>query len=115
VIAGNLLVILGLYIVFLVFRENSYTSGVIAVGKDQQVISTGPYAVVRHPMYAGAFVMLLGVPPALGSWWAFPFVFLIFAAIVVRLLQEEKFLSGNLPGYTEYCQETRYRLIPHIW
>jgi protein-S-isoprenylcysteine O-methyltransferase Ste14 len=115
VIAGNLLVVLGLYIVSLVFRENSYTSGVIEVGKDQKVISTGPYAVVRHPMYAGAFIMLLGIPPALGSWWAFVFVFLLLAAIVWRLLDEEKFLSKNLPGYAEYCRKTRYRLIPFVW
>ncbi len=115
VIAGNILVILGLYIVFLVFRENSYTSGVIEVGKDQKVISTGPYAVVRHPMYAGACIMLLGVPLALGSWWAFVFIFLLFAAIVWRLLDEEKFLSKNLPGYREYCENTRYRLIPFVW
>ena len=115
VIAGDFLVVLGLSIVFLVFRENSYTSGVIEVGRDQQLISTGPYAVVRHPMYAGAFIMLLGVPPALGSWWAFPFVFLIYAAIILRLLEEEKFLSLHLPGYTEYCRKTRYRLIPFVW
>jgi protein-S-isoprenylcysteine O-methyltransferase Ste14 len=115
VIAGNVLVILGLYIVFLVFRENSFTSGTIDVGRDQQVISTGPYAVVRHPMYAGAFVMLLGVPLALGSWWAYIFVFLLFAAIVGRLLHEEKFLSIHLTGYREYCGKTRYRLIPFTW
>jgi protein-S-isoprenylcysteine O-methyltransferase Ste14 len=115
VIAGNILVVLGLYIVFLVFRENSYTSGVIEVGKDQRVISTGPYAVVRHPMYAGAFIMLLGVPLALGSWWALLFIFLLFAAIVWRLLDEEKFLVKNLPGFHEYCENTRYRLIPFLW
>jgi protein-S-isoprenylcysteine O-methyltransferase Ste14 len=115
VIAGDILVILGLYIVFLVFRENRYTSGVIEVGKDQELISTGPYAIVRHPMYAGAFVMLLGVPISLGSWWAFFFIFLLFAAIAGRLLHEEKFLSIHLPGYAEYCGKTRYRLIPFIW
>ncbi|MDD1664350.1 MAG: isoprenylcysteine carboxylmethyltransferase family protein [Methanomicrobiales archaeon] len=115
VIGGNILVVLGLYIVFLVFRENSYTSGIIEVGKDQELISTGPYAVVRHPMYAGAFLMLLGVPPALGSWWAFVFVFLLFITIVGRLLHEEKFLSRNLQGYREYCEKTRYRLVPFIW
>ena len=115
VIAGDFLVVLGLSIVFLVFRENSYTSGVIEVGRDQQLISTGPYAVVRHPMYAGAFLMLLGVPPALGSWWAFPFVFLIYAAIIWRLVEEEKFLLVHLPGYREYCAKTKYRLIPFIW
>ena len=115
VITGDLLVVLGLFIVFLVFRENSYASAVIAVGRDQQVVSTGPYAVVRHPMYAGAFVMLLGVPPALGSWWAFPFVFLLMAAIIWRLLEEERFLGEHLPGYHAYCEKTRYRLVPFIW
>ncbi|HMA05985.1 MAG TPA: isoprenylcysteine carboxylmethyltransferase family protein [Methanomicrobiales archaeon] len=115
VIAGDILVVLGLSIVFLVFRENSFTSGTIEVGKDQEVISTGPYAVVRHPMYAGASLMLLGIPPALGSWWAFPFVFLLIAVIAGRLLDEEKFLSKNLAGYAEYSRKVRYRLIPFVW
>ena len=82
---------------------------------EQKVISTGPYAAIRHPMYSGAFIMLLGIPLALGSWWAFIFVFLLFAAIVWRLLAEEKFLSKNLPGYTGYRQKVHYRLIPFIW
>lgn len=115
VIAGDLLVILGLYIVFLVFRENRFSSGIIEVGKGQRLVSTGPYAVVRHPMYAGASIMLLGIPPALGSWWAFVFVFLLMAVIVWRLLDEEKFLSEHLQGYAEYRGNTRYRLIPFIW
>jgi protein-S-isoprenylcysteine O-methyltransferase Ste14 len=115
VIAGDILVVLGLGIIFLVFRENRFTSGVIEVGRDQTVISTGPYAVVRHPMYAGAFIMLFGIPPALGSWWAFMFVILLFAAIVWRLIDEEKFLSKNLPGYHEYCGKVRYRLVPFVW
>jgi protein-S-isoprenylcysteine O-methyltransferase Ste14 len=115
VIAGDLLVVLGLSIVFLVFRENSYASGTIRIGDGQQLVATGPYAVVRHPMYAGAFVMLFGVPPALGSWWAYIPVFLIFGAIIGRLLQEEQFLLVHLPGYREYCGKTRYRLVPFIW
>ena len=115
VVLGNVLVALGLYIVFLVFRENTFTSATIEVAEKQKVIATGPYAVVRHPMYAGAFIMLLGVPLALGSWWGFIFVFLLFAAIVWRLLEEEKFLSKNLPGYTSYRQKVRYRLIPFVW
>ena len=115
VLLGDILVALGLYFVFLVFKENTFTSATIEVADQQRVISTGPYAVIRHPMYAGAFIMLLGVPMALGSWWAFIFVFLLFAAIVWRLLEEEKFLSKNLPGYTDYRQKVRYRLIPFIW
>ena len=115
VLLGDLLVILGLYIVFLVFRENTFTSATIEVTDKQRVISSGPYAVIRHPMYSGAFIMLLGISLALGSWWAFIFIFLLFAAIVWRLFEEEKFLSKNLPGYASYCQKVRYRLIPFIW
>jgi protein-S-isoprenylcysteine O-methyltransferase Ste14 len=115
VIAGDILVILGLSIVFLVFRENIYTSGTIGVAKDQTVISTGPYAIVRHPMYAGAFVMIFGIPLALGSWWALIFVLLLDASIIWRLLEEEKFLSVHLPGYREYCAKIKHRLIPFIW
>jgi len=115
VFLGDILVAVGLYIVFLVFRENTFTSATIEVSEEQKVISTGPYAVIRHPMYSGAFIMLLGIPLALGSWWAFIFVFLLFAAIVWRLLEEEKFLANNLPGYKSYHQKVRYRLIPFIW
>ena len=115
VLLGDVLVSVGLYIVFLVFRENTFTSATIEVRDEQKVISTGPYGVIRHPMYSGAFIMLLGIPLALGSWWAFIFVFLLFAAIVWRLLDEEKFLSINLPGYTSYHQKVRYRLIPFVW
>jgi protein-S-isoprenylcysteine O-methyltransferase Ste14 len=115
VLPGDVFVALGLYIVFLVFRENTFTSATIEVKEEQKVISTGPYKVIRHPMYAGAFIMLLGIPLALGSWSAFLFVFLLFTAIVWRLLEEEKFLARDLPGYTEYRQRVRYRLIPYIW
>jgi protein-S-isoprenylcysteine O-methyltransferase Ste14 len=115
VIVGDLFVALGLFFVFLVFRENTFTSATIELRDEQQVISTGPYALVRHPMYAGAFIMLLGVPLALGSWWAFIPVFLLFAAIAWRLLEEEKFLAKNLLGYAAYRQKVRYRLIPFIW
>jgi protein-S-isoprenylcysteine O-methyltransferase Ste14 len=114
VLLGDVLVALGLYFVFLVFRENTFTSATIEVRDEQRVISTGPYAVIRHPMYSGAFLMLLGIPLALGSWWAFIFVFLLFAAIVWRLLEEEV-SSKNLPGYTAYRQKIRYRLIPFVW
>jgi len=115
VFLGDALVMLGLYIVFLVFRENTFTSATIEVAEEQKVIATGPYAVIRHPMYTGAFIMLLGIPLALGSWWGFIFVVLLFAAIVWRLLEEEKYLSKNLPGYTSYRQKVRHRLIPFVW
>ena len=112
---GDLLVAFGLYIVFLVFRENSFTSAIIEIGAEQEVISTGPYAIVRHPMYAGAFVMLLGIPLALGSWWGEIGVVALMAAIVVRLLEEEKFLAKNLAGYPDYQKKVKYRLVPFIW
>jgi protein-S-isoprenylcysteine O-methyltransferase Ste14 len=115
VIVGDILVAVGFFIVFLVFKENPFTAATIDVAGDQRVISTGPYAMVRHPMYSGALVMLFGTPLALGSWWGLlPFI-VITVAIVVRLLDEEKFLGANLPGYTEYRRKVRYRLIPFIW
>jgi protein-S-isoprenylcysteine O-methyltransferase Ste14 len=115
VLVGDALVVRGLLIVFLVFKENSFTSATIEVGAEQKVISTGPYALVRHPMYAGAVVMLLGVPLALGSWWGFLPVLLLVMAIVLRLIDEEKFLIKNLSGYSEYRKKVKYRLVPFIW
>src|SRR5215469_1586880 len=92
VLAGDLLVILGFYIVFRVFRVNTFTAATVEVVEQQTVISTGPYAFVRHPMYSGALIMLLGTPLALGSWWGLvPFAVMV-AVIVVRLLDEEKVL-----------------------
>lgn len=115
VLAGDGLVAVGLYIVFLVFRENSYTSGIIEVASDQRVISTGPYRLVRHPMYAGAFVMILGMPLALGSWWGLLACLPLFGAIIVRLIDEERYLVRHLTGYAEYLHRTRYRLIPGLY
>jgi protein-S-isoprenylcysteine O-methyltransferase Ste14 len=114
-IAGNVLVALGFLVIFFVFQENSFTSGVIEVDPDQKVISTGPYALVRHPMYSGALIMLAGVPLALGSWWGLVPVVLLALAIIWRLLDEEKFLAANLPGYLAYQEQVRYRLVPLLW
>ena len=108
-------VALGFFIVFLVFRENSYARGTIEVTKEQKVITSGPYGVVRHPMYAGAILLLLFTPLALGSWVAIPFPLPLILVVAVRLLDEEKFLLTNLSGYAEYRQKVRYRLIPFIW
>jgi protein-S-isoprenylcysteine O-methyltransferase Ste14 len=114
-VAGDILVALGLLFVFLVFRENTFTSGIIEVGSEQKVIMTGPYALVRHPMYVGGLVMLLGVPLALGSWWGLLTVIPITLVIVWRLLDEEKFLAKNLAGYSEYQNKVRCRLLPFVW
>jgi protein-S-isoprenylcysteine O-methyltransferase Ste14 len=114
-LAGDALVGIGFLGIFLVFRENSFTSATIELAPDQKVISTGPYALVRHPMYATALVMLLGIPIALGSSWGL-FVFVAFVpALLWRLFDEEKFLVKNLPGYREYQARVRYRLIPRVW
>jgi protein-S-isoprenylcysteine O-methyltransferase Ste14 len=115
IVLGEILVAGGLFAVFLVFKENSFTSATIEVGAEQRVISTGPYALVRHPMYAGALVMLLGVPLALGSWWGLLLVVVMAAVIVGRLLAEEKYLAKNLPGYPAYQRQVRFRLLPLIW
>lgn len=108
-------VVLGFVIVFLVFRANTYTSAVIEVADDQRVIATGPYSVVRHPMYTGAALLLLFTPPALGSWCAVPLPLPLIGVVIVRLLAEETFLRTSLAGYEEYCQKVSYRLVPFIW
>ncbi|MGC1463197.1 MAG: isoprenylcysteine carboxylmethyltransferase family protein, partial [Terracidiphilus sp.] len=115
VIAGDGLVALGFFAVFIVYKENTFTSATIEVAPNQRVISTGPYAWVRHPMYAGALVMLFGTPVALGSWWGMLMSIPMTLVIVLRLLDEEKFLQRSLPGYTEYCGKVKFHLAPHIW
>jgi protein-S-isoprenylcysteine O-methyltransferase Ste14 len=114
-VIADTLVVLGFLIVFLVFRENSYTSAVIEVSEEQKVITSGPYRVVRHPMYGGGLLLLLFTPLALGSWVAMPFVLPLLLVIVVRLLDEERFLAENLSGYVGYREKVRYRLVPLIW
>ena len=115
VIAGDVLAALGFLIIFIVFKENSFTAATIEVTSDQKVVETGPYAFVRHPMYSGALVMLLGTPLALGSWWGLLMFLPITLVIVWRLLDEEKFLAEHLPGYPDYRKKVRYRLIPCVW
>jgi len=115
VIAADIVVVVGFLVVFVVFRENTYTAATIEVAAEQAVVSSGPYALVRHPMYAGALLLLLGTPVALGSWWGLVMLIPMFLAIVWRLIDEEKFLSSNLTGYAEYRKIVRYRLIPLIW
>jgi protein-S-isoprenylcysteine O-methyltransferase Ste14 len=115
VLAGDALVALGMLIVFLVFRENSYTSAVVEVTQGQRVISTGPYRVVRHPMYAGSLVFMIGIPIALGSSWGLLPCIPMAATLVWRLMDEERYLSANLSGYVEYRARTRYRMVPGIY
>ena len=112
---GDILIVIGFYVVFLVFRTNTFSSATIEVAEKQRVISSGPYSIVRHPMYAGALLLLLGTPLALASWFGLLMFFPMMLVIVIRLLDEEKFLRKELSGYSDYCSNIRYRLIPFIW
>jgi protein-S-isoprenylcysteine O-methyltransferase Ste14 len=114
-VVGDVLLLTGWWGILQVFRANTYAAATIQVAAGQTVISTGPYGVVRHPMYAAALLMLLGIPIALGSWWGV----LVFAAIIPalawRLLDEERVLVRGLDGYPAYKRKVRWRMIPHIW
>jgi protein-S-isoprenylcysteine O-methyltransferase Ste14 len=114
-LAGDGMIAIGFLIVFLTFCENTFTAGTIEVADGQHVIDSGPYAVVRHPMYAGALVMVAGIPLALGSWWGLIPAALLVPVLVWRLLREETFLAANLPGYDAYRGRVRYRLAPIFW
>ena len=115
VVAGDVLVIVGFYFIFLVYRENTFTSATIEVAPGQTVISTGPYDIVRHPMYASALVYLLGTPLALGSYWGLVPLVATIPFLIWRLFDEEKLLAEKLPGYVDYQNKVRYRLVPGIW
>lgn len=115
VVVGDLLVGIGFYCIFLVYTENTFTSATIEVSEGQKVITTGPYAVVRHPMYAGALLYLFGTPLALGSYWGLLALAATMPFLLWRLLDEEKFLAKNLPGYAEYMNRVRSRLIPNVF
>jgi protein-S-isoprenylcysteine O-methyltransferase Ste14 len=114
-VLGDFLVALGFLLVYFVIRENSYAASTVQVTEGQTVISTGPYAIVRHPMYAGVLPLLIGTPLALGSWSGLFALILFMPALIWRLLDEERFLHKNLPGYTDYTRKVRYRLMPFVW
>lgn len=98
-----------------VMRENAYLSRTIKVEEGQKVVDTGLYGIVRHPMYMATILLFLMIPLVLGSWFAL-IVFAFYPAIiVVRLKDEEKLLTRELPGYVEYKQRVKYRIIPFIW
>ena len=115
ILAADVIVVLGYFLIFLVFRENSYTSRIIDVERGQRVITTGPYAIIRHPMYLGVTLMFLATPLALGSWWAVPIFLLLPVFLIFGIRNEEEVLIHELPGYAEYCQNVKYRLTPWVW
>jgi protein-S-isoprenylcysteine O-methyltransferase Ste14 len=103
------------YFIFLTFRENTFAASTVTVEKNQTVVRTGPYAIVRHPMYSAALILFAAGPPALGSWWTLIVSVLILVLLVARLLHEEQYLTAHLPGYADYRRDVRYRLIPYVW
>jgi len=112
---GDVLVVLGLMIDLWVFRENSYGASTIKTMPGQKVISSGPYALVRHPMYVGVLILVIGVPLALGSYWGLLFMLLNVPVLVLRILDEEKMLAAELDGYVAYMRTVRYRLVHGVW
>ncbi len=114
-VAGAICLALSIYISVLTFRENTYAVPVIRVQEGQNVITSGPYSYVRHPLYAGAILFFLGVPLLLGSWWGLAAVPLLIAPLAFRVVMEERTLSSELEGYAEYATKVRYRLIPGVW
>ena len=114
---GAVLIAIGFFIVWLTFRENSFAAPVIKIQKErgQRVVSTGPYRIVRHPMYAGGILYMIGMPLLLGSWLGLLALPLILGALSVRIFLEEATLRRGLPGYAEYAAQVRYRLVPGVW
>jgi len=112
---GDALIVVSFYIFYLVSKVNTYAASNIRVEAGQKVISTGMYGFVRHPMYLGALFLIVGTPPALGSWWALLLMPLFILVLYFRIVNEEKVLLRDLQGYAEYCAKVRWRLIPGIF
>jgi protein-S-isoprenylcysteine O-methyltransferase Ste14 len=115
IVVGDVLVVGGLVLSQLVVVQNSYAAATITVEADQPLVSTGLYGVVRHPMYLGALIMMVGMPPALDSLWGLVVVAVALPALAARILDEEKMLRQELPGYPEYASRVRKRLVPGVW
>ena len=115
VIFGDLLIAFSFVIFTKVCLENHFASATIELHEGQNVVDTGMYGVVRHPMYAGALLLLLGIPLSLGSVWSIAFIIVAVSVLIWRIVDEEKFLLSHLKGYAEYCQKVKYRLIPGLY
>ena len=115
VVIANILMVASFGLFLVVLRENSFAASTITVEAGQRVISTGPYAHVRHPMYAAATWLFVGIPLALGSWWSVGVIVPLIPVLLWRLLDEENVLQRDLPGYSEYMRRVRCRLVPFVW
>jgi len=114
-VIGDVLVALGLGISMIVTIQNGYAAANVKVESGQDLVSTGLYGVVRHPMYFGNVVLMIGIPLALGSYWGLLFVIPGLAVLATRILDEEKVLTQQLAGYRDYAQRVHYRLVPYVW
>lgn len=112
---GDAAMLAGWLFVARVLQENSFAASTVRVEPAQRVVATGPYAWVRHPMYAGSAIAFLATPLALGSWWALLPALLVCVSMIVRLLDEERYLSLHLPGYDAYRAAVHWRLVPGVW
>jgi protein-S-isoprenylcysteine O-methyltransferase Ste14 len=114
-VVGGVGVLFGFLGGWLAFRENTFAAPVVKIQEGQKPIDTGVYGIVRHPMYAGALVYLVGMPLLLGSWRGLVLTPILILALAWRIMNEERTLRAELPGYSDYAARVRYRLIPHIW
>ena len=112
---GDGLIILSFIIYYFVFMENSFAASSIRTFEDQRVISSGPYAIIRHPKYFGDLLLIVGIPLALGTWWGLLILAIFIPSMAWRILDEEKLLKKNLPGYSEYMEKVHHRFLPYIW
>jgi protein-S-isoprenylcysteine O-methyltransferase Ste14 len=115
IVAGQVAVVAGYWLVFWVMKTNTFAASTIHVEAEQTAIQSGPYALVRHPMYSGMAITTLAMPLALGSFVALPLFALLVPLLVYRLIHEERTLRRDLPGYADYCERTRFRLVPWVW
>jgi protein-S-isoprenylcysteine O-methyltransferase Ste14 len=116
-VLGAILILVAMYVFYRTFRENSFAAPVVKIQKErgQTVVTTGPYSIVRHPMYAGAIVFLFAVPMLLGSGWGLALAPAWLILLMLRIPLEERVLRENLAGYDDYARRVRYRLLPGVW
>jgi protein-S-isoprenylcysteine O-methyltransferase Ste14 len=114
-VVGDAIIVFSFLAIFWVIKANSWAASTVRVEEGQRVIDTGPYAYVRHPMYAAAIWLFVGIPLALGSWWSLALLIPFLPVLLWRLLDEERILARDLPGYVEYMGRVKYRLIPQVW